>query len=218
MNRVRSSVHVEPRAAVGAGSLGPAPALPRPASSTASIETIPSAVDLERHVPAFLAWIANKLARGASQHYLKMFNVGIETWRCLALFAAEGSISAQRVAKVIGMDKGTVSRCFKSMQARGLITVSLDDHDGRLRIATLTRKGRTLHDEILAVALARERALLSVLSEAERETLIALLQRLHENLPEVEAATTRYIDQRHPGRQGRRGAGPADTPPPSADS
>ncbi|MDM0043088.1 hypothetical protein QTH91_01205 [Variovorax dokdonensis] len=42
----------------------------------------------------------------------------------------------------------------------------------------------------------RERALLSVLSESERELLLALLKRLHENLPEVELATQRYVQGR----------------------
>jgi DNA-binding MarR family transcriptional regulator len=157
-----------------------------------------SVVDLERYVPAFLTWIANKLSRGASQHYLSVFDVGIETWRCLVLLAIEGSISAQNVSRIIGMDKGSVSRCFKSMQARGLITLRLDADDGRLRIATLTKKGRALHDQIMGIALERERAFLSVLSDAERETLIGLLKRLHENLPAVETATTRYVAQRFP--------------------
>lgn len=60
-----------------------------------------------------------------------------------------------------------------------------------MRIATLTKQGRKLHDQILGIALERERALLAVLSAAERNTLIALLTRLHENLPEVDAATAR---------------------------
>ena len=34
-------------------------------------------VDLERYIPALLTWIANKLSRGASQHYLAVFDVGI---------------------------------------------------------------------------------------------------------------------------------------------
>ena len=87
------------------------------------IQRFVQVVDLERYVPAFLTWIANKLSRGASQHYLSVADVGIETWRCLVLLAIEGSISAQQVSKVIGMDKGSVSRCFKSMQAKGLITL-----------------------------------------------------------------------------------------------
>jgi DNA-binding MarR family transcriptional regulator len=155
-------------------------------------------VDLERYVPAFLTWIANKLSRGASQNYLAVFDVGIETWRCLVLLAIHGSISAQQVSRIIGMDKASVSRCFKSMQAKGLIAMSLDADDGRLRIATLTKKGRALHDQILGVALERERAFLSVLAPAEIETLIGLLKRLHENLPAVESATERYVQQRFP--------------------
>jgi DNA-binding MarR family transcriptional regulator len=164
----------------------------------------PEVVDLERYVPAFLTWIANKLSRGASQHYLAVFDVGIETWRCLVLLAIHDSISAQQVSRVIGMDKASVSRCFKSMQAKGLITMSLDAGDGRLRLATLTKKGRALHDRILGIALERERAFLSALKPDEIETLIGLLKRLHENLPAVETATARYVSQRFPEAAARR--------------
>ena len=164
----------------------------------ASSGSLPEVVDLERYVPAFLTWIANTLSRGASQHYLAVFGVGIETWRCLVLLAIHGSVSAQQVSRVIGMDKASVSRCFKSMQSKGLVTMGLDADDGRLRIATLTKKGRALHDQILGIALERERAFLSVLKPDEVTTLIALLQRLHENLPTVEAATEQYVKQRFP--------------------
>lgn len=152
-------------------------------------------INLERYVPAYLTWIANKLSSGASQQYLKVFDVGIETWRCMVLLVVEGSISAQQVSKVIGMDKASVSRCFKSMQAKGLVVMSLDASDGRIRIATLTKKGRQLHDDIVGLALERERALLSVLNAQEQEVLIGLLRRLHENLPEVERASQKYIQK-----------------------
>lgn len=169
----------------------------------------PNVVDLERYVPAFLTWIANKLSRGASQQYLRVFDVGIETWRCLVLLAIHGSISAQQVSRIIGMDKASVSRCFKGMQAKGYITLSLDAGDGRVRIATLTKKGRQVHDGILGIALERERAFLEVLSDAERETLIGLLKRLHENLPAVESATEAYVNRRFPKAK-RRAAKPED--------
>lgn len=172
----------------------------------------PVHVDLERYVPAFLTWIANKLSRGASQHYLAVFGVGIEVWRCLVLLAIEDSISAQKVSRIIGMDKASVSRCFKSMQADGLITLKLDAADGRIRIATLTRKGRALHDRIIGIALERERAFLSVLTGAEQETLITLLKRLHANLPEVETATARFVAEQFPKvAQRNRVATPRDS-------
>lgn len=195
MDRTEVSVSVKP----------PEVAIPKPGRrrsrgfpDPAPAESVPRVVDLDRYVPAFLTWIANKLSRGASQHYLSVADVGIETWRCLVLLAIEGSISAQQISRVIGMDKSSVSRCFKSMQAKGLITLGLDAGDGRVRIATLTGKGRKLHDQLLGIALQRERALLAVLNPAERDTLIALLTRLHENLPEVDAATERYVTEHFP--------------------
>jgi len=163
-----------------------------------------AAIDLERYVPAYFTWIANKLSRGASQHYLATFGVGIETWRCLVLLAQDGSISAQYASRVIGMDKGSVSRCFKSMQEGGLIRTKLDPNDGRARIAVLTAKGRALHDQIRGVALERERAFLSVLKPNEIEVLLGLLHRLHENLPAVETATQAYVSSNFPAATQRR--------------
>jgi DNA-binding MarR family transcriptional regulator len=155
-------------------------------------------VDLHRYVPAFLTWIANKLSRGASQHYLRVHGIGIEIWRLLVLLAVEGSLSAQHASKVIGMDKASVSRCFKSMHSDGLIGLSLDEGDGRRRIATLTAKGRAIHDDILGIALEREKTLLGVLDPTEHEALIGILTKLHENLPEVEIATSKYVSERFP--------------------
>jgi DNA-binding MarR family transcriptional regulator len=103
---------------------------------------------------------------------------------------------------VIGMDKGSISRCLKGMQERGLIRTELDPTDGRLRIAVLTPEGRTLHDQIMGMALERERAFLSVLDGAETEQLLNMLRRLHENLPAVESATLDYAAQHFPKAKG----------------
>ena len=61
------------------------------------------------------------------------------------------------------------------------------------------------------MALERERALLSVLSESERDTLIRLLKRLHENLPTVETAMAHYIRKHHPHAARRHYASPTTT-------
>jgi hypothetical protein len=181
----------------------PASVLSRKPSSKVKDKT--AVVDLERYVPAYLTWIANKLSGGASTAYLSAFNVGIETWRLLVLLAIEKSLTAQAISRTIGMDKSSVSRAFKSMQLRELITIGLDHTDGRLRVATITPKGRALHDEILELAMERERAFLSVLNDKDRESLICLLRRLHDNLPVVEKATHEYLALHYP-KSGRRRA------------
>jgi DNA-binding MarR family transcriptional regulator len=150
-------------------------------------------VDLDRYVPGYMTWIANKLSRGASSIYLSAFDIGIEIWRLLVLLAIEGSITSQNASRIIGMDKASVSRSFKAMQEAGLVEMSLNENDGRSRIAHITAKGRRLHDQILRVAIERERVFLSVLDKTEQETLIQLLRRLHENLPNVEIASEQFV-------------------------
>jgi DNA-binding MarR family transcriptional regulator len=163
-------------------------------------------IDLDRYATGYLTWISNKLTGGASQAYLAAFGTGIETWRLLVLLAIERTLSAQQACRVIGMDKASVSRSFKRMHARGLITMGLDADDARLRLATLTPKGQALHDAIRQLALERERSLLAPLSPAERRQLLDMLHRLHENLPQVEQATERYLARRHPQARRRRSA------------
>ena len=157
------------------------------------LAALPSAIDLDKYVPAYFIWIANKLTRGASQHYLNLFGVGSEVWRCMVLLAIHDTISAQQISQIIGMDKSSVSRCFKQMVAKKLIALELDDADGRIRLASLTLHGRHIHDQILGIALARERALVQVLKPEEIDTLLGLLKRVHENLPAVELATQTFI-------------------------
>lgn len=157
------------------------------------LPALPSAIDLDRYVPAYFVWIANKLTRGASQNYLNLFGVGSEVWRCMVLLAIHDTISAQQVSQIIGMDKASVSRCFKQMVAKKLIALELDDNDGRVRLASLTLHGRHIHDQILGIALAREQALLQVLSVDEIDILLGLLKRVHENLPAVELATQAFL-------------------------
>ncbi len=142
-------------------------------------------LDLDRYVPALITFIANKLSRSATVLYQKRFGVNVTEWRILALLAIEPEISAARICHVIGFDKGPVSRTLAVMEERGLVTIRADRQDGRTHSISLTPKGTATHDRVIAVALERERHLLSCLRKGEREMLIELLRRVHGNLDAV---------------------------------
>ena len=142
-------------------------------------------LDLERYVPGLLTFMANKLSRAASTLYGRAFGVNVTEWRILSQLAIEPGIPASRICQVIGLDKGPVSRTLSTMEAAGLVAGLSDRVDARRRLMRLTPAGRALHDEILAVALEREERLLACLSADERDTLIALLNRLHGHLGAV---------------------------------
>jgi DNA-binding MarR family transcriptional regulator len=149
-------------------------------------------LDLERYVPAFITFIANKLSRSATALYQRRFGVNVTEWRMMSLLAIEPGITASRICHVIGFDKGPVSRTLALMQKRGLIAISTDPHDGRSHSISLTPKGRAVHDQVVVAALERERRLLACLRKDEREVLIDLLRRVHSNLD----AVTRQDDER----------------------
>jgi DNA-binding MarR family transcriptional regulator len=86
-------------------------------------------LDLERYVPAFVTFIANKLSRSATAFYQSRFGVNVTEWRIMSLLAIEPGITASRICYVIGFDKGPVSRTLALMQKRGLIAIKTDPRD-----------------------------------------------------------------------------------------
>lgn len=142
-------------------------------------------LDLDRYVPALITFIANKLSNSATAYYQKNFGINVTEWRIISQLAIEPGIPASRICHVIGFDKGPVSRNLAAMQKRGLVAIRTAPDDGRTHSISLTARGRAVHDKVIVAALERERRLLSCLKKDEREVLIDLLRRLHENLGTV---------------------------------
>ena len=142
-------------------------------------------LDLERYVPAYVTFIANKLSNSATAVYQRNFGINVTEWRIMTQLALEPGIPASRICQVIGFNKGPISRTLAVMQKRGLVTIRTDPNDGRTHSISLTAKGRGIHDKVIVVALEREKRLLSCLKADEREVLIDLLRRLHNNLGAV---------------------------------
>ncbi|WP_249147439.1 MarR family winged helix-turn-helix transcriptional regulator [Bradyrhizobium jicamae] len=142
-------------------------------------------LDLDRYVPALITFIANKLSNSATAYYQKNFGINVTEWRIISQLAIEPGIPASRICHVIGFDKGPVSRNLAALQKRGLVAIRSAPDDGRTHSISLTARGRAVHDRVIVAALERERRLLSCLKKDEREVLIDLLRRLHENLGAV---------------------------------
>jgi DNA-binding MarR family transcriptional regulator len=140
-----------------------------------------STVDLDRFFPLIVSSIANKISRGGSRLYLRLFGVGIIEWRVLYVLADNPGSTAQQICNRIDLDKAAASRSIQVLERAGYIAGSVDPSDARKRSLALTSSGRILHDRILKVAMLRERRLLDGFSPAERELLLNLLKRMHDN-------------------------------------
>src|ERR1700738_3727089 len=88
-------------------------------------------LDLDRYVPAFVTFIANKLSNSATAFYQRNFGVNVTEWRIMSLLAIEPGIQASRICHVIGFNKGPVRRTLSTMKKRGLVAMRTAPDDGR---------------------------------------------------------------------------------------
>ena len=139
-------------------------------------------VDPSTYIPYFFAAINNALSRGASRIYLKAFNVGIVEWRVISMLGIEPRISAQRICQVIALDKAATSRALKRLSDLGLVDFQAADRDPRRKTWWPNNKGYALHDNILAIALERERALITGIDPHELEIFLKVMRQMRENV------------------------------------
>ena len=140
------------------------------------------AFDVDLYVPALLTNLANALTSQGSTFYRENFGVGLTDWRIMYRLAAAPGITAHQICLASMIDKGVVSRSIFWLEQQGIVVVENDTADARRRRLWLSQAGHELCARMSAVALARERNFVSVLSEAELATLTGLLRRLIGNL------------------------------------
>jgi DNA-binding MarR family transcriptional regulator len=78
----------------------------------------------------------------------------------------------------IGIDRTNVGLLVDHLEARGFVERRIDSNDRRARRLYLTPRGIKFHDRIRPIATEVQQQILSCLSDAEKETLFALLVRV----------------------------------------
>ncbi|MDE2377648.1 MarR family winged helix-turn-helix transcriptional regulator [Bradyrhizobium sp.] len=99
-------------------------------------------------------------------------------WAALSKLAETGPCSQNQLGRLTAMDVATIKGVIDRLSARGLTETSSDPEDGRRLLVSLTRAGQQLADKVAPNALAITRETLAPLDAKERETLLALLNKL----------------------------------------
>jgi DNA-binding MarR family transcriptional regulator len=135
-------------------------------------------LDLERFLPYRLSVLSNTVSSALAGAYARRFGLTIPQWRVVAVLARSPGLSAAAVAERTAMDKVAVSRAVTGLARSGRVRRLLALSDRRRSVLTLTARGRAVYRQIVPLALAYERRLLSELSPAERAQFDRLLSRL----------------------------------------
>ena len=105
-------------------------------------------------------------------------NLTSAQWAALAKLTETGPCSQNLLGRLTAMDVATIKGVIDRLTARGLTETSPDPEDGRRLLVSLTRAGQQLSEKSAPNALAISRETLAPLDAKERETLMALLDRL----------------------------------------
>ncbi|MCK1711485.1 MULTISPECIES: MarR family transcriptional regulator [unclassified Bradyrhizobium] len=105
-------------------------------------------------------------------------NITPTQWAALSKLAETGPCSQNQLGRLTAMDVATIKGVIDRLTARGLTETSQDPEDGRRLLVSLTRAGQQLAEKVSPNALAITRETLAPLDAKERETLMALLNKL----------------------------------------
>jgi len=133
---------------------------------------------LDLFLPYRLSVASNAVSTRISRAYRGAFDLKVTEWRLIAILAEGGAMTAQALVGATRMDKVSISRAAKALQARGLIEAEPHGEDGRSRFLSLSAAGHVLYAEIAPQALAMEAKLLADFTGEERALLETLLRRI----------------------------------------
>ena len=92
--------------------------------------------------------------------------------------ANPGNLAAADLAARLGVDPGYISRMVAALDARGLIRKTPDQDNAKRIVLSLTEEGRALFERFDAASAAEVRQLISPLSGAARDELVAAMGRI----------------------------------------
>ena len=111
--------------------------------------------------------LANLTARPFHERFGRRLRLSLSEWRVLLVVADRPGISAQDLADFIGLDKMSVSRAVRGLEARGRLERQGSDSDRRRFHLYLTAKGWQVYDEVASSGVGRERAIFGALPARE---------------------------------------------------
>jgi DNA-binding MarR family transcriptional regulator len=134
------------------------------------------------HLPSFVPFRLNRLAVAVSNYlsviYRERFGLDVPEWRVLVTVGPERGCTAQYIAGSTRMHKTRVSRAIAHLEELGLMERTSSTHDRRAMELRLSKAGRRMYQELVPLALERERALLSCLDKDELRGFMVALENL----------------------------------------
>jgi len=146
-------------------------------------------LDLFHFVPFRLNRLAAEVSSALSGEYQTRYGLDIPEWRVLATLGFRNdACSAQYIAQCTRTHKSTISRAVTALMERQLVERVENADDRREFRLRLTRKGKTLYEELIPRLLRKEQEILSCLTVQERKDFAALLGKIEQSFDLIQTS------------------------------
>jgi DNA-binding MarR family transcriptional regulator len=136
---------------------------------------VPTGSALARRLAGFFRYMAlagqNDLLREVSE-----LDLSLTQLKALSTLDQQGELSVKALADELGLSLPTTSRAADGLFKRGLVERDEDPDDRRVRRLRLTRSGRRVMADLMAIRVAGLSRLLKEFSDEERERLADALE------------------------------------------
>lgn len=147
--------------------------------------------NLDDFLPYQVSVLSARMNRLLSKVYGAQHGLSIPEWRVLVHVARREKMSVRDIHKCVNLEKPAVSRAVAKLEATGLLKKTASELDHRLVDIELTQAGIEVLNDITPKALSFENDLFRAFSDADRQQLEALIERLHHELDSHPDATPR---------------------------
>ena len=139
---------------------------------------------LENYFPYQMSMLSKNLADALENYYGPKHGLTRSQWRVLALIGQSKKITAVDIVELASLDRVAVHRAVSQLIQLRYVDRVLSNDDRRVKPLNLTKKGKSVYEDIVPVARAFERKIYSQLSKIEIENFLGVLEKLM-NLPKA---------------------------------
>jgi DNA-binding MarR family transcriptional regulator len=129
-----------------------------------------------------LIFSVTKQMRRVFEQQARLQDMTLPQWRALGQLVESDGLSQSALATLIETDQMTTSKILRLLEGRGLIERLPDPADSRAKIVRPTPPVAAMVDAMKAVAADLQETMLEGISEADREALVRILNKISDNV------------------------------------
>lgn len=137
--------------------------------------------ELTDHLGYWLRLLSNHVSHGFARKVAGE-GVTVAEWAMMRVMYEAGPLAPSRVAELMGMTRGAITRLAGRLIGKGLVSRAASQDDGRAQFLSLTPKAETLVPKLAALADRNDTESFAPLTDDERSALRAILEKSVERL------------------------------------